>query len=199
MDVVAQWQSEESGENDEGQEDEGAEQKRGKSPKIKMFVGGRVTKFEALSVSEQNLLDLDILPRLSTMGEATVCRAQFGAGDEPGHHRLAISFGCTVALQTIRPPRHVVVVCDSTFKANWIRSNIHIQAEGGGVLTHTEFACGRACKGLFDSKLEYILSTEAELSKTLVIVQGDVTDVDKTMSVWRENRSGFMCLVLSSV
>ncbi len=157
---------------------------------VKIFVGGRVTKFEPLTSQEINEIDLDILPLIRSKNQATVRRACFGVLDEtmPRHsYRKAISYGCSVALHMIEPPRHVVVICSYDFKANWIRSNIHIQAEGGGVLSHPEFAAVWASDSTFkalDFKLRRIFrNTEGELGRTLFVIQGTSALAQDTLRI----------------
>jgi hypothetical protein len=163
-----------------------------------MYIGGRVTKYEPLQARDFDFVELDVLPKMMTRGHAEIRRKEFGPIQDDlnrtRQHRKAISFGCVVASNLLAMPRHVVVVCDYTFKSNWVRSNIHIQAEGGGVLTHTEFnlvmgGVGRSTP-FSTARLDMLLRDAAELERTLFILQGRKEDVSKSRALCKTQALG---------
>lgn len=171
------------------------------NPDFKMYVGGRVTKFEPLQGRDFDFVELDVLPKMMTRGHAVIRRKEFGPIQDDlnrtHQHRKAISFGCVVASNLLAMPRHVVVICDYTFKSNWMRSNIHIQAEGGGVLTHREFnlVMGEVrCSTPFDpprlDRTRWLLRDATELERTLFILQGRKEDVSKSRALCKTQGLG---------
>jgi hypothetical protein len=151
-------------------------------------------RFDALTPRELHVLESDLLPRLDSgaEGSAIICSREFGTESVTRfeQHKKAISYGCTVAVAL--ESTCVVVICDYSFKAAWIRSNIHARRGGGGVLSHPEFAilwretqepkpAHELNLGITDRDLEEILLGNFPSRRTLFIVQGKPTQAARSL------------------
>lgn len=158
---------------------------------LKVFAGGRVTKFAPLTEEEEKEVT-DISALIQSGHCATIRRPCFAAriDGESKPHRQAISYGCHVAWHLSPRPRHVVVICDADYKPHWIRSNIHIQGEGGEVLDHSEFVGS-------DAKLVKKLTQRSELPQALFILQGTWVQVEASLRIVETISRELRVLVLS--
>lgn len=162
----------------------------------------RFARFESLSVDDQRALEKAIdLSSLRPGKPLTIRRYEFMEwGERFEGHKLAISYGCTIALNL--GADHIGVICDYAVKAPWIRSHIHDRKLGGGVISHLEFKAlakrHALASGILEPSLESLLTGNTHSSSTpLLIVHGNGAQTRTTLELLEPCLGHIYCIVLS--